>query len=291
MRKRIRRVFGECEGERKAMERLFIFGFGQVGRALAASVTARGWRTTGTARTPRDGLFVFDGEELCEEVGRVAAESDAILCAIPPDEQGCPAFRAFAARQPPGRSSWLGYLSTTGVYGDLAGGWAFEDRAPRPDSDQSRRRLRAEEQWRLLGAHIFRLAAIYGPGRSALDRVRAGERDLVIAPGHVRSRIHVDDVASAIVLSLSRPMPGRIYNLSDDAAAPPQDVTRFAAELLGTPPGPEIALKDAVLSPAARRYYEESRRVSNARAKAELGWRPLYPTYREGLAAIHAAGG
>jgi nucleoside-diphosphate-sugar epimerase len=159
------------------------------------------------------------------------------------------------------------------------------------------RRVAAERDWRQTGRGMgltivsFRLPGIYGPGRSSFDRLRAGTVKRLIKPGQVFSRIHVDDIAAALALSIERPRAAAIYNLADDEPAPPQDVIAYAARLIGMEPPPEVAFDAADLSPAAERFWRENRRVSNALAKAELGWRPLYPTYREGLAAVLEAGG
>jgi len=220
------------------------------------------------------------------------ADVTHLLLSIPPDEQGDLAFMAGAAallRAAP-KLQWVGYLSTTGVYGDLQGRWVFEWTPAAPLSTEGKRRALAERQWLESGlpVHVFRLPGLYGPGRSAFDRLRAGDARRIVKSGQVFSRAHEDDVAAALLASIQRPNPGRIYNICDDEPAPPQDVTAYAAHLLGMAPPPEIALKDANLSPMAQRFYAESKRVANARAKSELGWRPLYPTYREGLAAILA---
>jgi len=192
---------------------------------------------------------------------------------------------------------WIGYLSTTGVYGDRRGGWVTEKSRLAAQSLEGARRVSAERDWlevaRGMGltVSLFRLPGIYGPGRSALDRVRAGEARRIAAPGQVFSRIHADDLAAGLAASIARPRAGGIYNLCDDEPAANSEVIAYAAGLLGLPVPPEIPLAEAQLSAAAQRFYAESKRVSNARAKAELGWRPAYPTYREGLAAILAAGG
>src|SRR5581483_2894085 len=188
----------------------------------------------------------------------------------------------------------IGYLSTTVVYGDRKGRWVFETSPLAAQSLEGARRVGAERDWLEVGrgmgltVALFRLPGIYGPGRSAFDRVRAGEARRIAAPGQVFSRIHVDDLASGLAASIARPRAGGIYNLCDDEPCANSEVIAYAARLLGLDPPPEIPLSDAALSPAARRFYAESKRVSNARAKAELGWRPAYPTYREGLAAILA---
>lgn len=262
--------------------RLVCLGYGYVAQGLARTL-GPAWEVQGTHR---DRPLCFDGATVSDELRDAVAGADAVLASIPPDDAGDPAFRLLADVLPAG--AWLGYLSTTGVYGDRNGGWAFEDDPPTPSSTLSARRVLAETQWRARGAHVFRLPGIYGPGRSALDRVRAGDAQRVVKPGLVFSRAHVDDIAAALAASMARPDPGRIYNIVDDEPAPPQDVITCAAQLLGVDPPPEIAFDDARLSPQAARFYADNKRVSNARAKAELGWTPLYPSYREGLAAIRA---
>ena len=194
-----------------------------------------------------------------------------------------------------GASPWIGYLSTTGVYGDRAGAWVREDTPPAPASPEGERRLQAEQGWRDLAEvtcaplFVFRLPGIYGPGRSPLDRVRAGTAKRWVKPGQVFSRIHVDDLTDALARALARPERAGVYNLCDDEPAAPADVTAYAARLLGIEPPPEEPLDPTALSPMAGRFWAESKRVSNARTKAALGWRPAYPTYREGLQAVGAA--
>jgi nucleoside-diphosphate-sugar epimerase len=224
-----------------------------------------------------------------------AKAADAILIAAPPGEGGCPAWSALdvAGFNPAG--PWIGYLSTTGVYGDRGGRWVVETTAVAPLSPEAHRRVAAETTWMsLAGAcpvSVFRLPGIYGAGRSPLDRVRTGEARSVIKPGHVFSRIHVDDLAAGLEASIGRPDRAGVYNLCDDEPAAPAAVNAYAAELLGLPRPPETPYAPEALSPMARRFWAESKRVSNAKAKAALGWRPLYPTYREGLRAVLAEEG
>lgn len=213
-----------------------------------------------------------------------------LLVSIPPGEQGEPALRLqgaeIAARAAQFR--WVGYLSTTGVYGDKGGDWVDESTPLEPTTERGRRRVAAEAGWAGLGLplHIFRLAGIYGPGRNQLVSVLDGTARRVVKPGQVFSRIHVEDIAGALAASIARPQPGAVYNLCDDLPCPPQEVVAFAAELLGKPVPREIAFDDAALSPMARGFYAESKRVSNARMKQALGYRLLYPTYREGVRAL-----
>jgi nucleoside-diphosphate-sugar epimerase len=188
---------------------------------------------------------------------------------------------------------WVGYLSTTGVYGDHQGDWVDEDSALTPSTKRGQARVAAEAAWQEipdLPLHIFRLAGIYGPGRGPFAKVRNGTARRIIKDGQVFSRIHVEDIALALELSLATPQAGAIYNLCDDDPAPPQDVIGHAAELLGVPLPPAIAIDEAEMSPMARSFYAESKRVRNDKIKRELGWQPSYPDYRSGLAAMLAQG-
>ena len=210
------------------------------------------------------------------------------LVSAPPGEAGCPGFDAFgdAAKE----AGWIGYLSTTGVYGDLDGGWAFEWSALNPQSEPGKRRAIAEAQWLSTDGpvQIFRLPGIYGPGRSAFDRLKTGKARRIIKDGQVFSRVHVEDIVSALMASMERPRTGGIYHPCDDEPGPPQDVIAYAAKLLGLPVPPDLPIESVNLSPMARRFYDECKRVSNARTKSELGWAPTYPNYRVGLSSIHA---
>ncbi len=212
------------------------------------------------------------------------------LVTLPPGRSGCPA--ALSAGEKAGGAYSINYLSTTGVYGDLNGGWAFEWSPVRPASPRAGARVLAETQWLDASdgrARLVRLPGIYGLGRSPFDRLRDGTAQRVIKPGQVFSRVHVDDIASGLEALLLHPHATGAFNLCDDLAAPPQDVTAYAAELLGLPPPPDVSIDDAGLSEMALSFYAECKRVSNARAKAALGWRPQYPNYREGLKAILSA--
>jgi nucleoside-diphosphate-sugar epimerase len=284
---------------------LLIFGFGFTGRALARRMLTQGWSVSATARKPEDrsaiaalGFTAVDPAD-APAMSEAAGRATAILVAAPPGETGCPGLAALA---PAIASSgafpdWIGYLSTTGVYGDRGGGWVFETSALAAHSVEGARRVAAERDWRQVGRGMgltvtaFRLPGIYGPGRSSLDRLRDGTARRLVKPGHVFSRIHVEDLAAGLEASIRNPRPAGVYNLCDDEPAPAADVTAYAAGLLGMPPPPEEAFDPTTLSMTAQRFYEECKRVSNARAKAELGWRPAYPTYREGLKAILQAGG
>jgi nucleoside-diphosphate-sugar epimerase len=273
--------------------KLFVFGFGYTGAALARRLAPAGWTVAGTSRTGEgraeladQGVVPVDPSD--GEAVAAAAEADAILVSTPPTGDGCPALIALAPTLERTRPGWIGYLSTTGVYGDRRGGWVFETSALLARSTEGARRVGAERDWLEYDACVFRLPGIYGPGRSPLDRLRQGTARRLVKPGQVFSRIHVDDVAAGLAASIARPRPGGIYNLCDDEPAAPAEVTAFAAGLLGIAPPPEEPFDTADVSPAAQRFWAESKRVSNARAKAELGWRPAYPSYREGLRAVLA---
>ncbi len=281
--------------------RLFLFGPGYSGMALARRLQARGWAVSGTARSEAAAAALKNAQVTAvavdepEALATALGVSDALLVTAAPDAHGCPGLEALGpALEAGARPGWIGYLSTTGVYGDRGGGWVTEDSSLAPLSEQGRRRVEAERGWLELGQRlgltvaVFRLPGLYGPGRSALDRVRSGSANRIVKPGQVFSRLHIEDMAAALEASIERPSAGAVYNLCDDEPGPPQDVIAHAAQLLGVAPPPETPYDPAALSPASRRFFDESKRVSNARAKAALGWRPHYPTYRQGLAAILA---
>ena len=265
--------------------RLFVHGLGYCAERLALRLAAEGWEIAGTTREPEKAArFAARGWNRF-----ATAEATHLLLSAPPGESGDPFMAGFEA--PPGLA-WAGYLSTTGVYGDRGGGWASEESALLPTGERGRRRVRAEAAWAALGLplHVFRIAGIYGPGRNALRTVRAGRARRIVKRDQVFSRIHVDDIAAVLAASIARPNPGRAYNLADDAPAPPAEVTEFACRLLALPPPPAEPFETAELSPMAASFYRDSKRVSNARIKAELAVRLRYPSYREGLRALHEAG-
>jgi len=273
------------------MSRLFCFGFGYSARALARQIDRP---VAGTTRDGRDDTIMFDGTaQNSGRITRALAEASHVLLAIPPDAHGDAVLRCFGpllARLP--ALTWLGYLSTTGVYGDHGGGRVDEDSPPAPLTERGRRRLAAEQAWRgfadAAGAplHIFRLPGIYGPGRSLLEAVQAGTARNIVKPGHVFSRIHVDDLATALAASMAHPQPGALYNICDDEPAPRHEVLAFACGLLGVPTPPEITLEEAGLDVMAASFYGESKQVSSARIKTGLALTWRYPSYREGLRAI-----
>lgn len=283
--------------------KLFIFGYGFSGRVLAARMAAGGWSVTathrdssGAARIAADGHTPVDVADRPGLV-RALAQTRALLITAPPGPAGCPGLNTLVGplAEAGAFPDWTGYLSTTGVYGDRRGRWVTERSRLAAHSVEGARRVGAERDWRDAGSGlgltvtVFRLPGIYGPGRSTFDRLRNGVARRIVAPGQVFSRIHVDDLAAGLEASIANPRPGGVYNLCDDEPAPNSDVIAFAAELLGIEPPPEIPLAEAGLTTMASRFYAESKRVSNALAKAELGWRPMHPSYREGLRAILAA--
>jgi nucleoside-diphosphate-sugar epimerase len=220
-----------------------------------------------------------------------------LLVSVPPGEDGDPVLNRFAQiilRMK--RLERIVYLSTVGVYGDHGGAWIDETTPPRPVARRSQLRLAAEASWAEIASErgcaldIFRLSGIYGPGRNALATLAAGTAKRIVKPGQVFNRIHVTDIAHAVGAALSSTRPGAVYNVTDDEPAPPQDVVTFAADLLGMPPPPETAFDEAEMSPMARSFYGENKRVSNERIKRDLNFRFEFPTYREGLHALLAAG-
>ena len=282
---------------------LFAFGYGFSAQALARRLRPQGWsvaascrRREETERLRAEGVEPVDLDDQ-DRLGEVLSGARAVLISAPPTAEGCPALPALAPAiaRTGAFPDWIGYLSTTGVYGDRRGGWVFETSRLAAQSVEGARRVAAERDWREVGRGMgltvaaFRLPGIYGPGRSTLDRLREGRARRIVSPEHVFSRIHVDDLAAGLEASILKPRGGAAYNLCDDEPCPNSEVVGYAAGLLGLPPPPEVALAEAKLPPAALRFYAESKRVSNALAKAELGWRPMYPTYREGLRAVLAA--
>ncbi len=284
------------------VNRLFAFGLGFSAQELAGRLAARGWQIAGTSRDEGNVLRLraqgyamarFAGEPGNGEVTRLLEGTTHLVHSIPPGQDGDPVlahYREAIAKL--GTLKWIGYLSTVGVYGDQGGAWVDEATQPNPNSERTEARVEAEGAWLRFGeeiqvpTHVFRLAGIYGPGRSAFDKLLAGTARRIKKDGQVFSRIHVADIASVLEASIAKPNAGAIYNVADDEPAAPDAVVAYAAELLGVPPPPEVEFAQADLSPMARSFYEGSRRISNARIKSELGVKLRYPTYREGLASL-----
>lgn len=260
------------------MSRLLIFGPGYTASRIGAALAAEGWRIVTIGR---------DRIADADLVGAEIAAATHILSSVPPAGEGDPVLDHHAARLAAAAARWIGYLSSTGVYGDTGGAWVDET-AP---TGHGRRSARAAADAAWLALHpetrVFRLPGIYGPGRSMLDRVREGRAHRIALPGQIFSRVHVDDIAAAVHASISHG-PAGAYNIADDLPCGQNDVVTFACELLGRALPPLLSLDEAGLSPQARAFYAENRRVANGKAKRLLGWRPLFPDYRAGLRALNA---
>lgn len=272
------------------MSTLLSLGHGYSAAALARRLIPLGWTVIGTTRGRADALRAEGVEPLLWPGDLAAALGRAthILASAVPDGSGDPFLTAALPLFQAARPVWVGYLSTTAVYGDHQGGWVDEDTPLSPGSARAVQRVLAERQWLATGlpVHIFRLAGIYGPGRGPFEKVRDGTARRIIKPGQVFSRIHVADIAGTLLASMARPDPGRIYNVCDDQPAPPEDVLAHAAALLGLPEPPALPFDQAEMTPMARSFYSESKRVRNDRIKDELGVRLEFPGYHEGLAAL-----
>lgn len=267
------------------MPHMLILGMGYSAARLGQRLRAEGWAVTGVRRSASPDIIAFDDAPLVR--GAIAAATH-ILSSVPPEGEGDPVLARYGVEIATSPARWIGYLSSTGVYGDAAGAWV--DEASTVGLGRRAARARADLGWGALRADVrrFRLPGIYGPGRSALDRVAQGRAHRIDMAGQVFSRVHVDDIAGGVIASFAGP-PG-VYNLADDLPCAQNRVIEAASDLLGRPWPPLTPLAEAGLSLAALAFYAENRRVSNGRAKRLLGWRPAYPTYREGLAACLGAG-
>ena len=285
--------------------RLFVFGLGYSADAFVRRISSRCETITATtrgeekaARLAERGIVpvLFDGTAPSEAVRAALADATHVLVSIAPGEAGDPVLAHHAADLAAARPNWVGYLSTVGVYGNHDGGWVDEETPCRPVSRRSRQRVEAEEAWLAFAAdhdvpvQIFRLSGIYGPGRNAFMNFEKGTARRLIKSGQVFNRIHVEDIAGALEAAVEAAPATRIFNVTDDEPAPPQDVVSYAAELLGVAPPPEQDFETAELSPMARSFYGENKRVSNERVKRELGYTFRYPDYRTALTALHRDG-
>jgi nucleoside-diphosphate-sugar epimerase len=295
-----------CPPDRRffAAMKLFAFGLGYAARRVLARLpgvqasgatrdaeTARAWR--------RDGVAAW---AVIDPSARPALEdalrgAETLLVSAPPDEDGDPALGRFGAALAAAPAlARIVYLSSVGVYGDRDGAWVDESSVPEPSSPRAGRRLAAEGDWRAFGVErgaavdVLRLAGVYGPGRNALQRLQRGEARRIVKPGQVFNRIHVDDVVAVAVRLIEAGGPGGLWNVADEEPAPPQDVIVFAAELIGVAPPPAEDFATARLTATARRFYDDNRRVDVGKLRRELGYRWLYPTYRDGLRALADAG-
>lgn len=270
---------------------LLCLGYGYSARALARLLLADGWRVIGTSRE----LIAEDGVEMMTWPGDDVSLDGVthVLSSIAPTAKGDPILAALRDKIAAATTlEWVGYLSTTVVYGDHDGGWVDETTPITPSADRGKWRAQAEAQWQSIAGlplHIFRLAGIYGPGRGPFAKLMSGKARLIIKPGQVFSRIHVDDIAQVLAASIDQPNPGAVYNVCDDVPVPPQDVLSYAAELLGLPMPPEVPFEEAAMTPMARSFYSENKRVGNALIKDELGVKLHYPDYRIGLQAVFKA--
>lgn len=259
------------------MAQVFIFGLGYTARRTAEALKGRGWQIDATGSA---GNIAFADESAVRAALRSA---NHVLSSVPPDRTSGadPVLEHYGDAL---NGKWLAYLSSTGVYGDTRGAWVDEC-APTGTGRRSAR-AQADAQWLELGARVFRLPGIYGPGRSALDRVRNGKARRIDLTSQVFSRVHVDDIVSGVTAAMEHDAPPGAYNLADDLPASNNAVIEEACRLLGTDPPPLERLEQADLSPMARAFYSENRRVANGKAKRVLDWRPRYPTYKEGLAGL-----
>ena len=278
---------------------LLSFGHGYSAQALAARLLPQGWEVIGTTRSAEKAAAVRATGAAAvvwpgAEIGPALYRATHLLISAGPDADGDPVLAALGPeiRARAGQLAWVGYLSTTGVYGDRAGGMVDEASPCSPSTRRGQWRLEAERAWQALHREaglplqIFRLAGIYGPGRGPFAKLRAGTARRIVKPGQVFSRIHVEDIATVLQAAIARPNPGAVYNLCDDEAAPPEDVIGYGAELLGLPLPPAEPFETAEMTAMARSFYAESKRVDNGRIKRDLGIRLRYPTYREGLRAL-----
>lgn len=261
--------------------KLLIFGMGYTSKVIAARLRAAGWEVVGTGR---EGTLRFDDREAV--LGALAGASHVLSSVPPVREGGDPVLDSYGEALVGAPATWIGYLSSTGVYGDVDGAWV--DETAEVGTGRRSARTAADLAWQDLDARVrvFRLPGIYGPGRSALDRVREGHAKRIALQGQVFSRVHVEDIASGVIAGMDG--PAGVYNLGDNEPSSQNAVIEEAARLLGALPPPLQTLEEAALSPMALAFYAENRRVANGKARRVLGWRPAYPTYREGLRALNA---
>lgn len=282
-----------CPADKQTMKTLLSLGHGYSAQALATLLVPQGWHIIGTTRSAASCQRLKDSgvEPLVwpgNPLGPALARATHLLVSIAPDAAGDPVLANYGSQIAAANLNWVGYLSTTGVYGDHQGGWVDEDTPLAPSTKRGQQRVMAERQWQALGLplHIFRLAGIYGPGRGPFAKVRDGTARRILKPNQVFSRIHVADIAQTLAASIAQPNPGQIYNVCDNDPAPPEDVIAHAASLLGLPIPPAESWDTAEMTPMARSFYAESKRVRNDRIKSELGVKLAYPDYAAGLRGL-----
>jgi hypothetical protein len=282
-------------------KKLFCFGYGYTASFLSEHLRKFGWKIAGTTTDPEKKMFLkqsgieamlYDQNRTITDPYQTFKDVTHVLLCIPPGADGDPVVDVHGsdlARMP--NIEWVGYLSTTAIYGNQDGNWVDETTQPEPESRRGALRLRAEQQWQFLHLneglplHIFRLSGIYGPGRSAIDSVRTGTARRIDKPGHVFNRVHVEDIVQVLVASMNKPNPGAIYNVSDDEPSPSHEVVSFACNLVGMEPPPMTSFDQAEMAPIVRSFYKDNKRVRNERIKADLGVELLYPDYHAGLQA------
>ncbi|MBN8981353.1 MAG: SDR family oxidoreductase [Rhizobiales bacterium] len=286
--------------------KLFIFGLGYSAAFFARRQIGRGHELRGTVRSREKAdvltaagidARIFNGDEQDSRIKTDIADCEGLLISVPPGDGGDPVLRTYKEQIVTAKNlRWIGYLSTIGVYGDHSGKWVDENTPANPTNERSRRRAKVESGWLSLttktnaAIHVFRLAGIYGPGQNQLVQIARGTARRLIKPDQVFNRIHVEDIARVLEASIGKPRHGAIYNVTDNEPAPPQDAVSFAAQLCGVPPPLEVKIEDAALTEMGRSFYEENKRVRNRLIQDELGVTLAYPTYREGLSALKAAG-
>ena len=290
-------LINQCDGSIQMTVQsgnFFCFGFGYVASRLAMKIIGNGGKVIGTTRSSQKANKINSLSEYSrgivwkstDRIGDLPTGSNIVI-SVPPRDDGCPVYAAIGETAARARARSITYLSTTGVFGDRKGDWVTEHTKISPNTERSKKRALAEQQWLSLGGNIVRLPGIYGPGRSAFDRLRAGTAKRIVKPGHLFSRCHVDDIVSGLLGVVNKKaQKTSIFHLCDNEPAPPQDVIVHAAKMLGVEPPPEQHFETAELSEMARSFYSECKRVSNSITKNALAWQPQYPSYREGLEAI-----
>ena len=287
----------KSQSQNKAGQTALLLGAGYCAKAMITPLRVRGYDVLATTRSPDKAVqlknlgvtpIIYNGN-LNTALQKSLINADIILSSIPPNDTGDPFLNSLPSpfAKLAINAKWIGYLSATSVYGDRQGRWAFEDELLRPLTRRGKNRANAELQWLETETpiHVFRLAGIYGPRRNGFERLSQGKARAVVKDGHIVNRIHLEDIVSALLASINKPSPLKIYNLADGHPTPPQNVLNFAADLINVPRPPQLDHNTADITDMARSFYKETKRVDNSRAKRELGWTPKYENYRQGLMA------